>query len=269
MTLSDPWVVLPLLALTITTLAVCAYLLFRLRVRTGVDADDGQLTGERVVNADATPNVEYFCYISRNKIDQLYEQVETEALYEITELKSKETSAKAEASIKWGVPHVVDLFTTGATYGRTGRIQREAKVKQSYMQKLERVILALASRSPIADAASLVDGTSAGSQYYHFQGAFKVVASPTSHDDQVITIKSDLNGVPLLLDCSLRNFSESSPLPDGRIAMNSSNARFFSADLELPMSTLFMLLENGEERIVGTPLFLKLSVPTSDENVVL
>ena len=31
--------------------------------------------------------IEYFCYVSRNKVDQLYEQLNPEADYELTEVR--------------------------------------------------------------------------------------------------------------------------------------------------------------------------------------
>jgi hypothetical protein len=205
--------------------------------------------------------VEYFCYISRNKVDQLYERLDTEALYEITELRSKETSSSADAQVNWNILHIISLFRIGGSYGRKGVIQREAKVKRSYMAKLDDVCMAIAREGEIRPAAAVGDGTAGG--WFHHTGRFRVaepVASPTA--DAVITLVAGLGSRKLLLDCSLRNFSEGA-LPDGSFSLNSANARFFSGDLAMTMKSLFLLLDAGQDRVIGSPLFLKLVLDDS------
>lgn len=210
--------------------------------------------------------MEYFCYVSRNKVDQLYEQVDPDAGAEITETRSTETDFTADAKIGWGVPHIISLFRIGGTYGRKGVIQREAKLKRTYIQKLETVLVALAAQAPIPPLSELVDAKSEvlSSAYYHFEGTLQVdtpVGDPRV--DTVISLRSSVAGRPLLLDCSLRNFSEG-PMPDGTFMLNSSNARFFEGNFPLPMKTVLLILGVGDERVIGSPLFLKLALTGSD-----
>jgi len=215
--------------------------------------------------------LEYFCYISRGKVDQLYEQVDPEAEYEVTELRSTTTSTSGKVDTNWGVPQVITLFKAGGSYGRTGVIQREAKVKVSYLRKLERVMLALAAGSPIPDLAELqrAQAPASGSGYFHFSGTFRVVSRVTPQTDSFVTVAADLGrGRRLLLDCSLRNFSEG-PLPDGSFDINSANMRFFEEEIGLRMTTVFLLLDASSERVVGTPLFLKLALPAHDTMTAL
>ncbi|ONI75244.1 hypothetical protein ALI144C_41675 [Actinosynnema sp. ALI-1.44] len=204
--------------------------------------------------------IEYFCYVSRNKIDQLYQQVDPEAEYEVTELAKQETDRKSD----WKVGQVLKLFSSGRSYGKKDVLQRERKVKQTYLEKLERVMLALASETAIP-AASDLDRWDAGlSAYYHHSGVFRfgqgIADLSTS---AVVTLKSSIGQRPLLLDCSLRNFSEG-PQADGSFQLTSANNRFFSEGMPLTMTTVFLLLEAGQSRVVGSPLFLKLSVPETD-----
>ena len=214
-------------------------------------------------------DLQYFCYLSRNKVDHLYEQLDPESDYEIIELREKQTSIEADAHADWTILHVISLFRLGATYGRKGRIQREAKVKRNYMTKLQAVCIALAKETPIpAITADPSDGT-IGSQWFHHSGEFRVtraVESPKS--DSVITLEASLGSRSLLLDCSLRNFSEGS-LPDGSFSLNSANARFFSDSLALSMTTIFLLIESSNDRVVGSPLFLKLAPKVGDVETVL
>lgn len=95
------------------------------------EADEGEATAS--TDADA---LDYFCYVSRNKVDQLYAQLDPEVDYDLTETRTKEHTVTADAHADWSILHVVKLFKAGGTYGRKGVIQREAKVKQTYMSKL-------------------------------------------------------------------------------------------------------------------------------------
>ncbi|WP_344936612.1 hypothetical protein [Actinoplanes nipponensis] len=213
--------------------------------------------------SDGTLRVEYFCYISRAKIDQLYEQVDPEAAHEITETRSRESAVKGEAVADWGIPHVLKLFKTGASYGRTGRIQREAKIKRTYLGKLERVLVAIAEAEPIPDAGRIGHPSARGSRFFHHEGELGLERPLADRSDTVVTLAGDLTGRPLLLDCSLRNFSEAVG-PDGQPHVNSANHRFFTESMRFTMTTVFLLLEATADRVVGTPLFLKLSLPGAD-----
>ena len=51
--------------------------------------------------------------------------------------------------------------------------------------------------------------------------------------------------------------------------VNSANTRFFGGEIPLEMTTVFVLLEATPERIVGSPLFLKLSLPSAETLVDL
>jgi hypothetical protein len=214
-------------------------------------------------------DLQYFCYLSRNKVDQLYEQIDPESSYEITELREKETTLTADAHADWTILHVVSLFRVGGTYGRRGRVQREAKVKQNYMTKLQAVCLALAKEAPIPPISTSAGDQLVQSSWFHHCGEFRVVeAVENPRSDAVVTLSADLGPKPLLLDCSLRNFSEGS-LPDGSFVLNSANARFFKSDVALTMTTIFLLIELSSSRVVGSPLFLKLSLPQAQASTAI
>ena len=213
--------------------------------------------------SDETLRVEYFCYISRAKIDQLYEQIDSEAAHEITETRSRESAVKGNVTVDWGIPHVLKLFKTGASYGRTGRIQREAKIKRTYLGKLERVLVSITEAEPIPDAGRIGHPSARDARFFHHEGELAVERPLADQSDTVVTLIGNLAGRPLLLDCSLRNFSEAVG-PDGKPQVNSANHRFFTESMRLPMTTVFLLLEATTERVIGTPLFLKLSLPGDD-----
>jgi hypothetical protein len=213
--------------------------------------------------------IEYFCYVSRNKVDQLYEQLNPEADYELTELRQNETSLSADAHMDWGIGQLLSLFRIGGTYGKKGMIQRELKIKQSYMTKLEMVSLALAKQAPILPATEISQDPSTSSGWFHHSGLFRVETSVSNpRVDAIVTLTTPLQDRLLLLDCSLRNFSEG-PLADGTFVLSSANARFFLADTTLAMTTMFLLIESSATRVVGSPLFLKITVDSADRMTAL
>src|SRR5262249_40178798 len=69
--------------------------------------------------------VEYFCYISRNKVDQLYQQLDPNADYELKEIEQKDSTITADARANLGIGSIISLFRVGGSYGKKGRIQRE------------------------------------------------------------------------------------------------------------------------------------------------
>lgn len=214
--------------------------------------------------------LEYFCYISRSKVDQLYEQIQPGANDEVTELRSSETTIGGGANVGLGVKEIGAIFKAGATYGRKGLIQRETKVKSSYVEKLERVLLEAARKRPIPDATTAI-GDETGAGFFYYRGRFlaDAVDLAGSGTRGVATIASELpDGRRMLLDCSLRFFSEGT-LPDGTFTLNSANARFFEGDISLKMATVFLLLDSRNDRVVGSPLFLKLELASNNDMTAL
>jgi len=204
----------------------------------------------------------YFCYISRKKIDDLYEQLDPKAAYEFSESHSKTVDINVSSTANWGIGHIVSLFRVGGTYGRKGVIQRDSKIKIGYMEKLRTVLASLAEQSAIRPLGESVSTEATQILYYHYTGLFTVKSRlgriPQPDCDGVVTLESNFGKRTLLLDVSLRYFSEG-PLPDGRFLLHSGNHRFFEGDISLTMTCVFVLLEATPKRIVGSPLFLKLA----------
>jgi hypothetical protein len=213
---------------------------------------------------EAIVPIEYFCYISRNKVDQLYQQLNPDADYELTEIRQKESTVTADAGADLGIGSIISLFRVGGTYGKKGHIQREAKIKTSYMTKLQSVTLALAKQAPIPPVKEMPASEQPNSGIFYHSGQFRVTKPVRDPQvDAVITLETNFGGRQLLLDCSLRNFS-AGPQADGSFALTSANARFFKGGISLNMTTIFFLLEWSEHRVVGSPLFLKLALDSND-----
>jgi hypothetical protein len=80
--------------------------------------------------------MDYFCYISRTKVDQFYQNLTPELVDEWTEKRMTENDVGLEGTADFNLAKLVNLFKGGITYGRKGVIQREQKVKSHYVEKL-------------------------------------------------------------------------------------------------------------------------------------
>jgi hypothetical protein len=216
-------------------------------------------------------DLDYFCYISHGKVDSLYEQLDPKAYYEISESKSKTVDVSVSAHANWGIGHIISLFKVGGTYGRKGVMQYDTKIKQGYIEKLRSVLAALVDESAILPLDDSNDLQAMPTRYYHYTGQFQVespIEDGKLNNDRVVTLISRVGVRVLLLDASLRYFSEG-PLPDGTFSVTSSNYRFFTGDTRLTMTCVLVLLEVTPDRLVGSPLFLKLSYGKDGQFVTL
>lgn len=208
--------------------------------------------------------MDYFCYISRSKVDQLYSTVSADP-DQYTEVLTTEKDLQADVSAGLTISAIVNLFKGGITYGRKGVIQREQQVKISYVEKLRRVLLALCVDAPVpAFTGALSSPTE--SVYFRHQGKFRV-ATPLPHkprSEEIVSIETTVGRHKLFLDCSLRFFSDGNE-PDGTFQVHSSNHRFFAGQIALVMDTVFILLDHKGNDYFGSPLYLKLSIDQSQD----
>jgi hypothetical protein len=200
----------------------------------------------------------YFCYISRRKIDELYGQLEPGGLDEIAETATAERTVGGEAEAGLSVAGVMSLFKGGVTYGRKGVIQTERKVKASYTDRLYRVLRALADERPIPPLEAVLSGAEPSALYCHYTGQFTVGSRQAN--DTIVTLESETQGHRVVLDCSVRFFSESTD-EDGQLNPHSGNVRFFSGELALTLRTVLVLMAIQDSTVFGSPLFLELPDP--------
>ena len=208
--------------------------------------------------------MEYFCYISRSKVDQLFNNYFPNQQNEWNEVKTTSNEVNASAGIDWSIAKIINLFKSGITYGRKGVIQREGKVKLQYTQKLEKVLIEIAKEKPIISLEDALKNSTEG-LFVSYQGKFKIEKPFSAADsNQIISVYSEVDKKVLKLDCSLRFFSEGNE-PDNKFAVHSGNRRFFSGEINLSLTTVLIILGINNNVIFGTPLFLILK-PTSDFN---
>lgn len=206
--------------------------------------------------------MDYFCYISRSKVDQLHSTVSADP-DQYTEVLTTEKDLQTDVSAGLTISSIVNLFKGGITYGRKGVIQREQQVKISYVDKLRRVLLALCRE---ASLPAFTTALSTESVYFRHQGKFRVV-TPLPHkprSEEIVSLKTTVGRRTLFLDCSLRFFSDGNE-PDGTFLLHSSNHRFFAGQIDLFMDTVFILLDRKGNDYFGSPLYLRLSIDQSQD----
>jgi hypothetical protein len=203
--------------------------------------------------------MDYFCYISRSKVDQLYHGLAPGETDEWTEQESTEQKVDSSVNADLNLAHIFSIFKGGISYGRKGVVQRERKVKLEYVEKLRRVLLAAAREAPLQALSQALQTGKFGSLYFHHTGTFCVTEAVSGSDSTaIVTLQTKIEGITLSLDCSLRFFSEGNE-PDGRFSLNSSNSRFFKGKIPLQMESVFIVLHREPVEVVGTPLYLKLA----------
>jgi hypothetical protein len=212
----------------------------------------------------------YFCYISKSKVDSLYENTNKEMVLSEKRTKVREYDLNSEAEASVGLTKLFNVFNGKIQFGRKGIVQTEKDIKASYTQKLFSVLKSIDSGD---ESDNLIDALEQkrymDKLYYKFNGEFYIIRpyikKPSS--DDIITIQSTFKvgekEYVLLLDCSVKNFSDVNS--EGKYEINSSNFRFFKKQIPLRFSTQFMLLTVMDSTIIGTPLYLVLF----DENYVL
>ena len=200
--------------------------------------------------------MDYFAYISRSKIDQLYESAAPEAADTWTERETRQRSVEAKASAGLSLAGIAKLFGGEVGYGSGMGVERERTMSVKYVEKLGVVLTTIAAER--GEIPSLEECARTGTYplYMHHRGQFRV-AEPVldTSADQVVTLRSDAADYSLLLDCSLRYFSAATDA--GELMVHSGNAGFFSGRWPLTLETVFVLLHRDGSEVFGSPLYLR------------
>ena len=203
--------------------------------------------------------MDYYCYISKTKVDALYERIEPEQVDEWLEKRIVEHDVGLGANVDVKLANLWSLIKGEITYGRKGVIHREQTMRVKYAEKLRRVMVQLSKDKAVHNVMHALESGEFPGLYYHATGSFslaKALETP-ARSTEVVTLHCALQHAQLSLDCSLEFFSEGNQ-PEGDFQVNSLNARFFQESQPLALDTTFLLLSKTTEEIVGSPLYLKL-----------
>ncbi|MEE8056312.1 MAG: hypothetical protein V3T17_00540 [Pseudomonadales bacterium] len=195
--------------------------------------------------------LDYFCYISESKVDQLYEQINK---YSSSELKI-EREVSNEKCVKPAISNILKIFSVEASFAKKDRVVCSGVKHKATMQKLKDVVENITTMDKLRDLRSeSVFLESLDSVFYTFEGKFSVVDVDERFSFMESKIKPSLK---LRLVCSLSNFSDMA-FSDGKYVPHSANYSFFYNSLKVQFKSILMVqgLENGT--IIGSPIFLAL-----------
>lgn len=191
--------------------------------------------------------MDYFCYISQGKVDQLYDSFTTAAPESWTEVEDHSKSKGASVGTD-----LLPWINTRITYGRNDTLRRSVKLKETYVHKLRQVLLRVRPHLVPFEWRSVL--TSPGVTFYHHRASFRARVIEKSAMAELRTADRERE---LLLHCSMKYFSDHPG--DDSIHITSSNHAFFEGDMPLELDTVFFVLHEEGARFLGSPLFLKLA----------
>lgn len=208
----------------------------------------------------------YFCYLSRNKIDDMYETLRDDVVLSEKRTRTTEKDINGELEASVGIPKIIDLIKGGLGFGYKGIMQYEKEVKQTYVNKLRYILENIDVSGNLTN--DLLEGKELTKRYYLYEGNFRVSNGNIDYSKQkVVTIESNIftefGDYVLVLDCSMKNFSDVSP--DGSYEIHSSNYGFFTRRMRVRFQTVFILLSAEDNVIYGSPLYLLLN----DDGIIL
>ena len=95
--------------------------------------------------------MDYFCYISRSKVDQLYQNISRD-VDEWIEKQTTEHDFGPDLGGELSIAGILKLFKGDITYDRKGIIQKEKKIKVQYRDKLYKVLMTIAHETTLSEA---------------------------------------------------------------------------------------------------------------------
>jgi hypothetical protein len=191
--------------------------------------------------------MDYYCYISQNKVDQLYDSLTTAATQDWTQTEDRSTSKGGSI----GSGDLLPWLNAELSYGRKDTFRRSVKLKETYVHKLRRVLLHIRPDLVPFEWRSV---RSRHITFYHHSATFRAHVPQGS---TVAELQTSEKHQALLLHCSMKYFSDHPG--DETLHITSSNYAFFNGDLSLEIDTVFFLLHQDHARFVGSPLFIKLA----------
>lgn len=209
--------------------------------------------------------MKYYCYISDNKINNLYSQLEEGMVDEIEVTHELNSDAGLETSDK---ASILSLLGVDVKFGIEGRLQYAQNKKITLAQKLKKVLEYLEKNNKISSIKKIKKSSNL---FFYYNGHFYFDDSPlfkidiNAYADGIAILSSDLgdsipslSGYKLQLACSASNFGDTRL--NGKYQLNSANYHFFKNSSVIKFDTIFIVNEINESKktIYGSPLFLAL-----------
>ncbi|MCP4566442.1 MAG: hypothetical protein GY841_02545 [FCB group bacterium] len=194
--------------------------------------------------------MEYYCYISQTKVDQLLAELGEKNPIDWIE----DTTKKSDKHASGGLSKLLAIFGADLSYGRSDVFQTKVTLKLDYVNKLKTVLKRLSPEVIELESISGVDFEPG--KMYLYRNEF--IVTKTDNDHLIAHLEAEDDNRKLVLHSSLKFFSES-PVKDGAVRLHSTNYAFFTDQLPVTFETVFLFLSLKGAHVIGSPLYLKLS----------
>jgi hypothetical protein len=234
----------------------------------------------------------YYCYVSRFKVNQLYEQLTDFSIGET----SLPNSADRERSQGASSVSLHKFMTGGVSLGRTESIVYEQNGSPTTVQKLKQVLKHINDNERVLNLNNILDkklNHEIDTSWFFYKGAFKAQGLYSWNKESVSNFSKEhliepgvtenkfqetgpnrgslVSGMCILqseyakhaiqLACSYKYFSEMGGNWDGEakewsVSPHSGNYHFFAGEVETTLEGLIFVNGITDDKIMGTPLFL-------------
>jgi hypothetical protein len=202
----------------------------------------------------------YLCYLSKERVDSLFETAFDGIVDEIDSKSSRSATGDAEA----GFGAFLHLVKAGLKFGGKVSSSTETKRRQTSVSRLDAIIESIRKNSTVGNLNQVIDrGGPFDAEWFEVSSKMTVPAwNPAS---AVVDLFSRIGQFELNLSCGKENFSGLYKEGDTMVP-SSTNRYLFEGTVSLPMSGLIKLaaVKLRERKLFGSPLFLILNPLNED-----
>lgn len=197
----------------------------------------------------------YLCYISKERVDSLFEVAFDHVVDSVEVKKTSEDNVGVGLSIS----AVLDLFKAGLKFGHKDSNSSVATGRVTAVNRLTDVVKYLEAHDLTSDLSwALAEDSPLTKHWYLFSSELTV--RNWEGESAAIELAGHLEGWELRLACRTRDFSGLYE-EAGKLIPTSTNYYLFRGEISLPMSGLVRIVSKSKsEKVVrAAPLFLVLN----------
>jgi SEFIR domain len=195
-----------------------------------------------VINNQEKKKVEYYCYISLPKVEQLLSKFEGEGNY-------SEVGVQAVSSNQGSNNMMLSVIS----YGRPDVFQLDTNRKRQCALRLHQLLPIIAPSVRVF----MWKEESEIHSLYQFSHQFRVI--DIDEENLMAKIVAEQDAYSLILYCSLSNFSHTT-IHNGKPCFQSTNIGFFKENNPMFFDTLFLITSVVGQKFFGSPIYLKLPI---------
>jgi hypothetical protein len=201
----------------------------------------------------------YICYLSKERIDSLFES----AFDGVVDGVISRSSREASGNVDFGVSHILAWIKAGLTFGGKLSSSSETTRRQTAISRLKAVLEYISTQEDSTSLRQAIQQGKFSADWYEINTRLRVpIWDPQS---AIVDLQGNVDGYELNLSCAKENFSGLYREGD-RLIPTSTNRFLFEGKISLPMSGLARIVSaEPEQRVIyGSPLYLVLNPLNED-----